>query len=128
MKNKASLESYKSTNVEGNLIEGDPYKVILLMKEEIINNLVQAKRAIRKNDVQERLDCLNRAIKLVKGLQSLLDPEKGGEIILRYQSLYQRMVFRIIQANINGSIEILDELITGMSALKKGWLDIRSSI
>ena len=54
--------------------------------------------------------------------------EKGGEISANLSALYEYIERKLFEANLNNSIEILDEVIHLVKTVKEGWDGIREEV
>jgi flagellar protein FliS len=58
---------------------------------------------------------------IIQGLRSSLDKDKGGDIAENLDSLYEYMGRRLLEANVNNDIAILDEVYGLLAEIKQGW-------
>ena len=79
MANKAAA-TYKSIGVESIVSAANPHELISLLFTDISLNLSMWEYHLENNNIPERAECVNKAIKLLTGLQACLDFKSGGEL------------------------------------------------
>ena len=107
----------KQTGVEG----ANPHQLIGMLYQGALDNLQQALGCIERKDFEGRGKHLGRVITILGGLQSFLDHEKGGDISKNLDSLYEYMTYRLMEANLNNEINLLNEVHALLSEIKSGW-------
>jgi flagellar secretion chaperone FliS len=82
---------YLKNNVEG--MNND--ELILFIYQEMLKILNQTIYYFDKNDIEKRVNAINKAIEVINALMSILNFEQGGEIAIRLRSLYLYSVKKI---------------------------------
>jgi len=114
-----ALNSYNQNNIN---IES-PEKLIEMLYEGALKFTSFAKKAIQKNDIEKRVYWINRTINIFTELLISLDIEKGGEIALYLNGLYEQQIKFLIEANIENNTEKLDIVINVLKGLLDAWKD-----
>ena len=70
-----------------------------------------AKKNIKEGKIEESHKNIIKAQNIILELQSTLDKEKGGEIAVQLESLYDFIYRELIQANLNKNTRHLDNVI-----------------
>jgi flagellar protein FliS len=82
-----------------------------------------------RKDLQGKIKSINHAIRIIgEGLRESLDKNVGGKLALDLDAIYDYMCRRLVVANANNDIEILDEVTRLLSELKGAWDSIRPAI
>ncbi|SJZ44063.1 flagellar export chaperone FliS [Selenihalanaerobacter shriftii] len=110
-------QKYQNTQVETSNQE----KLVLMLYNGALKFVKQAKQGLKNNDYQVTNNCLIRTQNIINELMITLDMEQGGEIAQNLESLYDYMNRRLIEANINKSIEPMDEVINMLEELSDTW-------
>lgn len=96
MYNKQVAQSY--TNAQINTI--DRGRLLLMMFDGGLNFLKHAKEGLENKDISKFCRFLSKGQAIIAELMNTLDFEKGGKIARDLHSLYDFMLFYLIEANI----------------------------
>jgi flagellar protein FliS len=66
-------------------------------------------------------EMIGKAIGIVGGLRGVLNFEVGGDIATNLDALYEYMERRLLKANIDSDLTILDEVSGLIHDIKEGW-------
>lgn len=125
MNKHKALSQYASVN-KHTIVEGvNPHKLITLLYDGAIDNLVKAKGCIMRKDYATKGDVLGRAINIIGGLQSFLDMEKGGDVARNLDALYDYMQRRLFEATRDNNTDMIDEVVRLLKDVREGWEGIR---
>lgn len=119
------MQQYASVGVQTSIMDADPHRLIQLLYQGALDSMAKAKGSIEREDITERNNHINKAIQIVGGLKSFLDKEKGGELALNLERLYDYVEFRLFEANLNNDPAALDECAKLVREVKSGWDEIR---
>ena len=117
---RLSIRQYQRVSTN-NVADADPHTLISLVLQHTIGNLAASKGAIAQKNIEAKNKALTKAIALIGELQDSLDMDKGGEVSENLAALYDYMVRRITQANIENSQDMVDEVIVLVTNIKEGW-------
>ena len=117
-------KQYQSVSVETSIMDADPHRLIQLLIDGALARMSAAKGHIERNEIEQRNNMINKAIKIISGLQESLNME-AGEIAENLERLYDYMSRRLFEANLKNDVEIVDEVITLMTEIKSAWDGIR---
>jgi flagellar protein FliS len=84
-----------------------------------------AKARIQAKDFEGKGKLISKAIEIIGGLRGFLDFEKGGDLALRLEALYDYMERTLFDANRNNDAQKLDEVANLLRSIKDGWDGIR---
>ncbi|HEC74366.1 MAG TPA: flagellar export chaperone FliS [Methylophaga aminisulfidivorans] len=121
MVNKKALEGYGKSAIESEVNYASPHRIIQMLMEGALARLSTAKGCIERNDIAEKGHQISWCIRIIEGLKSSLDAEKGGDIAANLDSLYDYMTRRLLDANLNNDVAILDEVTGLLQEIKEGW-------
>lgn len=97
-----------------------PEKLILMLYEEALNFVVQAKQTIEQGELAKTNYFLGRSQKILNELRASLNFE-AGEIALNLERIYEYLNFRLIQANVKKDAKILTEVSDLLTEIKEAW-------
>ena len=112
-----AVNSYNQNNIN---IES-PEKLIEMLYEGALKFTSFAKKAIEKGDIEKKVYWINRTINIFTELLFSLDIEKGGEIALYLNGLYEQQIKFLMEANIENDTEKLDIVIKVLKGLLEAW-------
>ncbi|QFU23495.1 flagellar export chaperone FliS [Shewanella eurypsychrophilus] len=118
---RKSLQSYRKVSLENEISVASPHRVIQMMFEGALQRIAQSRYAIENGDIGNKGIFIGKAIGLITGLNSSLNMDAGGEIAGNLSNLYDFMLRRISEANINNDIQALDDVSDILKIIKEGW-------
>ncbi|PCC97559.1 flagellar export chaperone FliS [Halopseudomonas pelagia] len=121
----AAMKQYQTVNVNAQVSEADPHRLIQMLMEGGLQRIAQAKGAMQFNNVQLKGELIGKTIGIVGGLREALDFDKGGEVAVNLDRLYAFMIQRLSIANLKNDSAILDEVAALLRDVKEGWDGIR---
>lgn len=127
MNTLAAMKQYKQVRVHSSIMDASPHRLIQMLMEGALERIAQAKGYMMNKNVPGKGESIGKAIDIINGLQSSLNKEAGGELAENLSNLYAYMVRRLVDANVNNDIAILDEVSSLMAEIKSGWDNIPDS-
>ncbi|QLE86158.1 flagellar export chaperone FliS [Shewanella sp. Scap07] len=118
---RRSLQSYRKVSVESEISVASPHRIIQMMFEGALQRLAQGRYAIEQNDVTNKGIYIGKAIGIITGLNNSLNMDEGGEIANNLSDLYDFMLRRISEANMNNDVQAIDDVSEILRNIKEGW-------
>jgi flagellar protein FliS len=107
-----------------NTLEGmNNDELILFIFQQMSKILNQTLYYFEKNDIENRVNGINKAIEILNALISILNFEAGGEIAVRLQSLYLYSIKRLTTANYDKNPQPVEEVGRIFKELHAGWAE-----
>jgi len=119
------LQAYQRVNTQTSITDADPHKLIQLLYNGALERINMAKARMQAKDIEAKGRLISKAIEIIGGLRSFLDFEKGGDLALRLESLYDYMERTLFEANRHNDLKKLDEVADLLRSIKDGWDGIR---
>ena len=116
--------AYKNISNFSGLEDADPHKLIDMLYTAALDQIARAKGGLQREDTPARGKSISKAISIIEELRGSLDMTAGGEIATNLHDLYEYMKHQLLQANIESSMEILDEVTSLLEKLRNGWRQI----
>lgn len=126
MLNQRAAASYGSVMVETGVDSSDRVQLIHMLLDGLLESLSAAECHIKANDIQEKSRHLNRAGRIVLGLQGSLDYEKGGELAYNLSELYGYVTRMLLQINLKNDLALLREVKGLMTDIRDAWETVPS--
>lgn len=118
---RGALKQYKQVDTQSGVAYADPHRLIQMLMEGALDKLSIAKGCIERDDVAGKGSHISWAISIIDGLRMSLDKDAGGEIANNLDDLYDYMGRRLLQANLNNDIAMLNEVSSLIREIKSAW-------
>jgi len=96
-------------------------RLIIMMYEGSIKFTTMAIKSIDEGDIAGQGKYISKTHDIISELSLALDIEKGGEVALRLESLYQYTLSQLTIANIKSDRKTLENIIKILSPLNNAW-------
>jgi len=120
-------KEYSQVSLQTEVLEADPHKLIQLLLEGALTRLAAAKIFIEQNNIEKKNEKLGQVVEILCSLQESLDHERGGDISVNLERLYEYMTRRLFDANRLNDTDIINEVMGLLLEIKSGWEGIRES-
>lgn len=118
------INAYKKGNLKQDIAHADPHRITLMLMQGALDRMAYAKGSIERKDFEGKAEHLSRVSAILINLRDTLDMETEGEISNNLFALYDYMIQRVTDANIQNSLHIMDEVISLMLPIKTAWASI----
>ena len=125
--NAYAMKQYQTVNVNAQVTEADPHRLIQMLLEGGLQRIAQARGAMEYGNIALKGELIGKAMGIIGGLREAVDTDKGGEIAVNLDNLYAFMQQRLSQANLDNDPAMLDEVAKLLREIKEGWDGIRQS-
>lgn len=126
MNSATAIRTYSRVGIESGVNAADPHKLISMLFQGALLAIANAKNAILREDIPAKAAAISKSLAILdEGLDASLDKEVGGELAESLSQLYQYMERRLVQANLNNDMTMLDEVASLLSELSSAWDAIR---
>ena len=117
---KNGIQMYRETNV----VTADPKRLVLMCYEGAIDSLKIGKQKIAEKDYEEKGKNIAKAQDIISELKSSLNFEEGGTIAANLDSLYNYILRRITEADLENDVQAFEDVIGMLGELKSAWEEI----
>jgi flagellar protein FliS len=119
MSYQQNLSAYQETTV----MSSSPEQLVPLLYEHLLVNLKRAVKQIRANEIEAKVESVEKATAILYELLSCLDFEAGGEIASRLASLYSYFIKEIGEASRKLDASRFQPIIEMIASLHESWLE-----
>jgi flagellar protein FliS len=116
-----ALRQYQSVNSHAQTSEASPHRLVQMLMQGGLDRIAQAKGALARKDIATKGLCIGKAVAIIGGLREGLDQKEALTSLASLDGLYDYMMRRLTEANINGDVKILDEVSDLLGNVKEGW-------
>ncbi len=121
------INAYKKGNLKQEISQADPHKLTLMLMQGTLDKLAYTKGCIERKDYAGKSEHISRATAILMNLRDTLELAPGVEVADNLYALYDYMIQRLIDANVQNSLKIVDEVIMLLSPIKLAWAQIPES-
>jgi flagellar protein FliS len=119
------LQAYQRVNTQTSITDADPHKLIQLLYNGALERINMAKARMQAKDFEGKGKLISKAIEIIGGLRGFLDFEKGGDLAVQLEGLYDYMERTLFEANRHNDVQKLEEVANLLRSIKDGWDGIR---
>lgn len=111
--------------LESRILSADRLELVRVLYETAIASIHEARQALASGEIAKRSRAISKACGILIELNAALDHSCGGEISSRLAALYQYMLDRLLEANLQQADAPLAEVLGLVSTLAEAWQVIR---
>ena len=117
---------YYQTYKQNQVSTSSQSKLIVMMYEGAKKFAHMAIEAMDKGDIAGKSLYIQKTHDIINELSVSLDIEKGGEVAVRLESLYQFMLNQLTLANIKSDRKALESVLKILSPLLDAWMELHN--
>ncbi len=117
----SGLKQYQQVGTQSGVAAATPHRLIQMLLEGALEKINLAKGYMQRNEIARKGSHVSWAISIIDGLRMSLDKEAGGEVAANLDGLYDYMGRRLAEANLENSVEMLDEVAGLLVEIKSAW-------
>lgn len=119
-----SVAQYNQVSRVSGVTDADPHRLVLLLLEGALSKIAMVKGLIMRKDIAAKGQIMGQAIAILGGLRASLNKKTGGAIAENLDDIYDYSERRLLEANINNDVAMLDEVASLLHEIKSGWQSI----
>ena len=116
-----AAEEYHQCGVLQEIESASPHRLIQLLMEGALTRIARARGSMERGQVAEKGRQIGAAIDIVSGLQTSLNHKAEGRLSSNFDALYDYMIRRLLEANLNDEAAGLDEVSDLLREIKSAW-------
>lgn len=126
---RQSAQSYASVGLETEVLSASPTQLITLLFNGARAAILRARLHMENGNVAERGKAISKAIDIVEsGLKAAVNKEAGGEVAESLITAYDLITYNLLQANLRGSAEKLDNAERMLVEISDAWKQATESL
>ncbi|WP_433851590.1 flagellar export chaperone FliS [Stenotrophomonas nitritireducens] len=114
-------EQYRKVGVSTKVVDADPHKLVALLFEGANERIRRAEAFLAQGDQAMKGKSIGEACAIIGHLNGSLDHEAGGEIAGNLSALYDYVIQRLTEANLNNDVAALQESLSLMGEIESAW-------
>ncbi len=119
-----NINHYRQVDNYTGVTDADPHQLVQMLLDGALGKLASVKGLMSHGEVKKKGETIGQAISIVGGLRTSLDMSGGGEVAANLDDIYEYIERRLLQANLNNDIAIVDESIGLLREIKLAWESI----
>lgn len=120
----AALARATAAYQEVNVAARTPLELVVLLYDGALAAIAQARHAVDTRDMVIKRKAMSKGLAIVGHLQSTLDMDEGKDIAEQLDRLYLFVTDKLIEFNVGGRVEALDEAARVLTTLREAWAGI----
>ena len=120
----SALRQYRQVGTQSGVAGASPHHLVTMLIDGALERISMTKGHMMRNEAAEKGQRIGAAISIIDGLRASLNMEKGGEMATNLSSLYDYMLRRLLEANLNDRQETLDEVTSLLREIRDAWIAI----
>lgn len=126
-KRSSGLNHYRSVGAYSAAAAENRTELVLQLMDGACEQISMARGHIDRKETARKGEAIRRATGMIDGLRASLDHERGGEIAGNLDRLYDYMNRRLVEANLNDSPELLEEVGGLLGEIRSAWQQITAA-
>lgn len=129
MYQQKAKQAYQQVDLESEIANATPYQLISILYRGALSALKRAEIFMQQNNIAAKGKELSKAIDIIDtGLKQALNHEAGGEIADNLASLYDYMIMRLLNANLENNVAYIQEVYQLLSDIASAWQQIGANL
>lgn len=121
---QAYLKQYRSTGLEGSVIDASPHRLIGLLLTGARERIGLALAAMGEGRIAAKGEAIGRACAIIDSLRGSLDHTAGGDVAGSLEALYDYATRRLVEGNASNDPGALSEVDGLLAEVQAAWAAI----
>ncbi len=118
---------------ENQVLNASPLDLVIMLYNKAIYNLKQAlslfeKKELSEEEVQKKVEFIDKTIDILIYLRATLNFEKGKEIAKNLDEIYDVLIKELMDAQIHNNKETIEKIVPILEDLKSAWEDAKKNL
>jgi flagellar protein FliS len=128
MNARGALRQYQAVDIQSQIYQASPHRLIQMLMEGALARMQQAKGAMERGQLGLKAQGIGKASNIIGALRGSLNMEVGGQLADRLSALYGYMQIGLLQANLRNDAAKLEEVCDLLRVIKSGWDGIEPQV
>lgn len=113
--------TYTANQYRSQSVATSPQQLVLMCYDGIVMFLGRVRGHIESRNIEQKMKFLNKAMAILEELQGSLDFQKGGEIAVNLDRLYDYFIRELVNVGRNDDVKTLDHIVKLTKELRSAW-------
>lgn len=114
-------QNYRQIDLEGEVDQASPHRLVAMLYEDLLVRIAQAKLAIQNGNFEAKASNTQRAMNILVGLKGGLDFDASPELAERLFELYDYCERRLLDASARREVAGYNEVDGLIREVKEAW-------
>ncbi|ELX8378906.1 flagellar export chaperone FliS [Providencia vermicola] len=129
MYQQKAKQAYQQVDLESEITNATPYQLITILYKGALSALKRAEIFMQQNNIAAKGQEITKAIDIIDtGLKQALNHDAGGEIAENLDRLYDYMIMRLLNANLENNVAYIQEVYQLLSDIASAWQQIGANV
>jgi flagellar protein FliS len=116
-----AIQSYGSVQASSSLAGAQGLQLTQMLFDGLVDALVALRGHLLHRSIAAKSTQIAKAHRILMGLQSTLDFERGGDVARNLNDLYLYVVRRLVHVHAHNDLEALEEITGMMREIRDAW-------
>jgi flagellar protein FliS len=116
-----AIQSYGSVHASSSLAGAQGMQLTQMLFDGLVDTLVALRGHLVHRSVAAKSAQVTKAHRIVIGLQSTLDFERGGDVARNLNDLYLYVIRRLVHVHAHNDLQALEEITDMMRDIRDAW-------
>lgn len=116
-----AVGEYNKISITSGVEAADPHRLIQMLMQGALEKIAIAKGYLERKDLANKGVHISWAISIIEGLRTSLNMDEGGEVAQNLEDMYEYMIRRLLRANLENDVSLLDEVSSLLQTVKSAW-------
>ena len=122
-----SYDGYRAIDLDTQVSCASPYQLVLVLFDGLLDELSRARGHIETRHYDLKGQSLEKCMNIINALNSTLDHEHGGELVISLSRLYDYCLHRLVEVSASLSISGIDEVTYLLEQIREGWEGVNAA-
>ena len=119
--NNNNISHYNEIGRVSGVSDADPHRLVQMLLEGALDKIAIVKGLLNRKEVSRKGEMISQVVSIVGGLRASLDLSSGGELANNLDNIYEYIERRLLKANIENDVRLLEEVALLLHEIKTGW-------
>lgn len=120
-------DNYRAIDLDTQVSCASPYQLVLVLFDGLLDELSRARGHIETRHYDLKGQSLEKCINIINALNSTLDHEQGGELVISLSRLYDYCLHRLVEVSASLSLSAIDEVTHLLEQIREGWEGVNAA-
>lgn len=116
-----AIQSYGSVHASSSLAGAQGLQLTQMLFDGLVDTLVALRGHLLHRSITAKSTQVSKAHRILMGLQSTLDFERGGEVARNLNDLYLYVIRRLVHVHAHNDLQALEEITDMMRDIRDAW-------
>lgn len=116
-----NISHYNEVGRVSGVSDADPHRLVQMLLEGALGKIAMVKGLMNRKEIAKKGEVISQAVSIINSLRASLDLSAGGELATNLDNVYEYIERRLLKANIDNDITLLDEASSLLYEIKTGW-------